>query len=119
MSDNTVTLYGIPNCDTMKKTRKWLAANGVDFVFHDYKKAGIAPSLAERFIAQVPLDTLINKRGTTWRKLPSEQQQNLNSTSAVDIICNNPSIVRRPLIECGSRWLAGYDETQLRTLLAQ
>ncbi len=119
MPDNTAILYGIPNCDTMKKTRKWLDANEVSYEFHDYKKSGIDRTLAQRFIAAVPLETLINKRGTTWRKLPSEQQASLDSTNAVDIICNNPSIVRRPLIEIGSQWLAGYDENQLRTLLAK
>ncbi len=119
MPDKTVILYGIPNCDTMKKTRKWLDANSVDYVFHDYKKLGIDKTLAKRFIAEVPLETLINKRGTTWRKLPSAQQESLDTTTAVDIICNNPSIVRRPLIQNGSQWLAAYDETQLRTLLAK
>lgn len=119
MPNHTPILYGIPNCDTMKKTRKWLDANSVEYRFHDYKKAGIDEALAKHFIAAVELDTLINKRGTTWRTLASVVQEALDATSAVNIICDNPSIVRRPLIQKGEQWLAGYDETQLRTLLAQ
>ncbi|MGJ8689425.1 MAG: ArsC family reductase [Gammaproteobacteria bacterium] len=119
MPNTTPTLYGIPNCDTMKKTRKWLESNSVEYQFHDYKKLGIDEALAKRFIQAIPLDTLINKRGTTWRKLSPDVQNSLDSTSAIKIITENPSIVRRPLIEKDSQWLAGYDETQLRSLLAQ
>lgn len=119
MPDTKPILYGIPNCDTMKKTRKWLESNAVDYQFHDYKKAGLDQALAKRFVQAIPLDTLINKRGTTWRKLSPEVQNSLDSKSAVKIICENPSLVRRPLLEKNGQWLAGYDETQLHSLLAQ
>jgi len=119
MTENTATLFGIANCDTVKKTRKLLDTLGVEYQFHDYKKAGLDTALASTLIANIPLDTLINNRGTTWQKLPSAQQESVDTTTAVDIICNNPSIVRRPLIQSGTQWLAAYDETQLRTLLAK
>ena len=119
MAKHMPILYGIANCDTMKKTRKWLEKNAVEYQFHDYKKAGIDEALAKRFIAAIDLDILINKRGTTWRKLSADEQQSLDTQSAVSIIRDNPSIVRRPLIQKGEQWLAGYDETQFRTLLAQ
>lgn len=117
MTTQTPTLYGIPNCDTVRKTRKWLADNGVDYHFHDYKKQGLDEALAAQFLAALPLETVLNKRGTTWRKLPAEVQESLNATNAAGIISAHPSLVRRPLIKNQQGWFAGYDETQLQSLL--
>ena len=116
MTDNTTTLFGIANCDTVKKTRKFLDALGVVYFFHDYKKAGLDSDVAAALIAAVPLESLINKRGTTWRKLTPEQQHNLSQDSAAELIMANPSVVRRPIIRHSKGWIVGYDEGQLQTL---
>lgn len=116
MAANIVTLYGIANCDTVQKTCKALDALKVSYGFHDYKKAGLDAVLAATFIAAIPLETLVNKRGTTWRKLPAAQQENLTQRSAQALIMANPSLVRRPIIHHSGGWIVGYDETQLRAL---
>jgi len=116
MTDSAVTLYGIANCDTMKKTRKTLDMLKVDYAFHDYKKAGLDTTLAATLIAAIPLETLINKRGTTWRKLTAAQQQSLSQHCAAPLIMANPSLLRRPIIHHCRGWIVGYDEAQLQAL---
>ncbi len=116
MTDNAITLFGIANCDTVKKTRKLLDALSVEHIFHDYKKAGLESDVAATLIAAIPLESLINKRGTTWRKLTLEQQNNLSHDSAAELIMANPSVVRRPIIRHSKGWIVGYDEAQLQAL---
>lgn len=116
MTDNATILYGIANCDTVKKTRKFLDALGVKYSFHDYKKAGLDNDVAATLIAAVPLELLINKRGTTWRKFTPAQQNNLSQDSAAALIMANPSVVRRPIIHHAKGWIIGYDEAQLQAL---
>lgn len=114
--DNTTILYGIANCDTVKKTRKLLDTLGVDYTFYDYNKAGIDAILAKSLLNAIALEKLINKRGTTWRKLTAVQQDNLDQHSAPELIMANPSLVRRPIIRHPKGWIVGYDEAQLRAL---
>jgi arsenate reductase len=116
MTQNAATLYGIANCDTVKKTRKLLDALGVDYAFHDYKKAGLDAALAETLLGAISLEVLINKRGTTWRKLTAAQQDDLDLRRAPQLIMANPSLVRRPIIRHGNDWIVGFDEAQLRAL---
>lgn len=116
MIENAATLYGIANCDTVKKTRNYLDSKGVEYRFHDYKKAGLDNALASTLVTNIPLETLINKRGTTWRKLPAAQQENLTQTSALALIMANPSVVRRPIIRHSKGWIVGYSEAQLSAL---
>lgn len=111
-----ITLYGINNCDTIKKTRKWLETHNVSYEFHDYKKQGIDATLAKRILAALPLETVINKRGTTWRKLASEVQENLNNESAVQLMLAQPSVIRRPLLHGKSGWVAAYNEAEFSLL---
>lgn len=119
MTTPTLTLYGISNCDTMKKTRQWLEAHGLAYEFHDYKKAGLERRLAELFLQALPMEELINKRGTTWRKLPLATQASLSAQNAAELISANPSLVRRPLLHHHSKgWSVGYDESRLQSLLA-
>lgn len=116
MAENPITLYGIANCDTVKKTRKLLDALALNYAFHDYKKAGLDANLAATLLAAIPLESLINKRGTTWRKLSTTQQDNLSLGSAPALIMANTSLVRRPIIQHTKGWIVGYDEAQLRSL---
>lgn len=92
------TLYGIKNCDTMKKTFKWLEAHDVSYDFHDYKKEGVDITIIKQAISEHRWENVINKRGTTWRKLPQDTQENMNNESAVQIAQENPSIIKRPLL---------------------
>ena len=93
-----LTLYGIPNCDTVKKARAWLDERGVAYRFHDYKKAGISKEKLDAWLQQVPWNRLVNRAGTTFRQLPDEQKPT-DVVSAVAAMLANPSVIRRPLLE--------------------
>ena len=95
----TITLYGIPNCDTVKKARVWLAARGVDHAFHDYKKAGADPAQIARWVDAAGWETVLNRAGTTFKKLPEADKADLDSARAVAIMAANPSAIKRPIVE--------------------
>ncbi|MDX1633427.1 MAG: ArsC family reductase [Marinobacter sp.] len=92
-------LYGIKNCDTVKKARKWLDDAGIAYDFHDFKKDGLDPELLARWETAAGWETLLNRRGTTWRKLPDEVRDNIDSLSAHELMLANPSIIKRPVVE--------------------
>lgn len=94
-------LYGIKNCDTVKKARKWLDDNGITYDFHDFKKDGLDDALLTRWENAIGWDALLNRRGTTWRKLPDEVRDTINAQSAHQIMLDNPSIIKRPVVESG------------------
>lgn len=102
-SKQQITLYGIPNCDTVKKARIWLQEHQGDFVFHDFKKAGLDRSTVENWLTQVGLDLLINRKGSTWRTLSDEQKASAtDSEAAIALILASPSLVRRPVLQITS-----------------
>ncbi|MEJ2214431.1 MAG: ArsC family reductase [Gammaproteobacteria bacterium] len=111
-----VTLFGIPNCDTMKKARKWLADQNVEYDFHDYKKAGIDKSTLQQWEKQVGWETLLNRRGMMWRKLSDEQKQTINRDNAIAIMLEIPSIIKRPVLVKDEQILVGFDEKQYQSL---
>ena len=88
-----IKIYGIPNCDAMKKARRWLQANGVEYDFHDYKKLGVPEKKLKTWVKQAGWETILNKRGTTWRKLDDELKHNIDNASAIKIMLDNPSII--------------------------
>lgn len=103
MSDTTshkaFTLYGIKNCDTIKKARRWLENQEIPYQFHDYRVDGLSPELLQTFIEQVGWEPLLNTRGTTWRKLSDEQKNAINNTEAAQaLMLEQPSIIKRPLL---------------------
>ena len=112
-----ITIYGIHNCDTIKKTLNWLQQHKLEFEFHDYRKQGIPAALINEFLNQFELDSLVNRRGTTWRKLPDSIKNNLNQELAIDLMSSQPAIIKRPIINCGERWLIGFDREVLESLL--
>lgn len=93
-----VAIYGIKACDTMKKAFTWLTDNGIDYEFHDYKKQGIEASKLNDWLESTPWDQLINKRGTTWRKLADEDKENVDNDKAVELCLANQSLIKRPLL---------------------
>ena len=94
-----ITLYGIKNCDTMKKAFKWLDQQGVDYQFHDYKKQGLDPALAQGWLEELGFEALLNKRGTTWRKLDEDSKAAMDDSRAQQTMLDNPSIIKRPLLD--------------------
>ncbi len=103
-----VTIYGIKNCDTMKKARAWLEANGVAHAFHDYKAAGIDPAKLKAWAEEVGWETLINRSGTTFRKLPEDQKQGLTEARAIALMLAQPGMIKRPVLEGHGALLVGF-----------
>lgn len=107
---NKTTLYGIANCDTIRAARAWLAANRIDYVFHDFKKAGLDEARVEQWLEQIKWPSLLNRSGTTWRKLTEARKATIDSAQTAKILmCEQPSIVKRPVLECEARLLVGFD----------
>lgn len=104
----TITIYGIKACDTMKKARTWLDTHGVKYAFHDYKTAGIDAASLERWSKQVGWETLLNRSGTTFRKLPDDQKDDLNERKAIALMLAQPSMIKRPVLDLGKRILVGF-----------
>ena len=101
-------LYGIRNCDTMKKAWTWLDDHGVAYDFHDYKKAGIDRATLEGWVRQVGWETLLNRSGTTFRKLPDADRQGIDATKAVELMLAQPSMIKRPVLDQGGRLTVGF-----------
>jgi arsenate reductase len=99
---NSVTIYGIKNCDTMKKARAWLDHHGVAYAFHDYKAKGIERARLEHWAREVGWETLLNRSGTTFRKLPEADKEGLSEKSAVALMLAQPSIIKRPVLDLGN-----------------
>ncbi len=104
----SITLYGIPNCDTVKKARTWLDSHGVDYAFHDYKKAGIDRASLERWVAERGWETVLNRAGTTFRKLPDADREGLDAAKAIDLMLAQPSMIKRPVADLGDRRIVGF-----------
>jgi Spx/MgsR family transcriptional regulator len=95
-----ITLFGIPNCDTVKKTRAWLTAQGLDYQFHDFKKQGVPPERLDAWMAAVGWEKLLNRKGTSWRKLdPATQATAVDAESAAKLLILNASLIKRPVVE--------------------
>jgi arsenate reductase (glutaredoxin) len=104
----TITVYGIPNCDTVKKARNWLDAKGVAYAFHDYKKAGADTGKLERWVATAGWEKVLNRAGTTFRKLPEADKAGLDAAKAVWLMAANPSCIKRPVVEHPGGLLVGF-----------
>lgn len=113
----TITLYGIPNCDTVKKARTWLADNGHEFAFHDFKKQGLERAQVESWLAQLDWETLVNRKGTTWRNLPDERKaQIIDKASACELMLENPSVIKRPVLQGAGPLNVGFSADQYRAI---
>jgi arsenate reductase len=103
----TATMYGIPNCDTVKKARVWLDQNGVAFVFHDYKKAGIDEASLRTWVGEHGWNVVLNRAGTTFRALPDADKVDIDDDKAIRLMLANPSMIKRPVLDLGDRRLVG------------
>jgi arsenate reductase len=113
---NPATLYGIPNCDTMKKARAWLESHGIEYRFHDYKKAGISRETLAAWAKVVGWETLLNRAGTTFRKLPGEARENLDERKALALMLDQPSMIKRPVFQQGRTLLVGFSPEKYSAL---
>jgi len=103
-----ITIYGIKNCDTMKKARVWLDEHGVDYVFHDYKAEGIDKASLERWAKEVGWEVLLNRAGTTFRKLPDAQREGVTEKKAIALMLDQPSMIKRPVLDVGGKLIVGF-----------
>lgn len=112
----TVTVYGIRNCDTMKKAFTWLDKNKVAYTFHDYKISGADEAVLKKAIAEHGWENVINRKGTTWRALPEKTRETMTEKTAIKAALGNPSLVKRPLVMHKKGVLLGFDEAEFSTL---
>lgn len=103
-----ITIYGIKSCDTMKKARTWLDEHGAAYAFHDYKAEGIDKASLERWAGQVGWEILLNRAGTTFRKLPEAARENLNERKAIALMLEQPSMIKRPVLDVGGKLTVGF-----------
>jgi arsenate reductase len=103
-----VTIYGIKNCDTMKKARAWLDKKGVAYDFHDYKTVGIERAQLEKWAGKVGWEPLLNRAGTTFRKLPDKDKEGLTAGKAMALMVAQPSMIKRPVLDAGGKLLVGF-----------
>jgi Spx/MgsR family transcriptional regulator len=111
----SVDFYGISNCDTVKRARAWLEANGIAYTFHDYKKEGADPAKLRAWIAAKGWETVLNRRGTAFRKLDPAQTADLDADKAVTVMVANPSTIKRPVVEHPGGLLVGFDPAEWET----
>ena len=104
----SLTLYGIPNCDTMKKARTWLDRAGIAYAFHDYRKAGVTGALLQDWCREVGWETLLNRSGTTFRKLPEADKVGLDEARAIALMVAQPGMIKRPVLEGAGALLVGF-----------
>ncbi len=105
---DTITIYGIRNCDTMKKARAWLDGRGIAYEFHDYKTAGIGRGQLEAWAREVGWEMLLNRAGTTFRALPEKEKDGLTEKKAIALMMVQPSMIKRPVLDIGGKLLVGF-----------
>lgn len=106
-----ITLYGIPNCDQIKKARAWLVNHDQPYVFHDFKKAGVTHDLIQSWLAAVQWETLVNRKGTTWRALSEPQKLAIvDAASATELMLTSPSVIKRPVLSSARRIYVGFSD---------
>jgi len=112
-------LYGIRNCDTVKKARRWLDAAGVDYRFHDLRADGLQREMLERWNRALGWELLLNRRGTTWRKLPEAVQAGIDEARALDLMMEQPALIKRPVVEHREGFMVGFREAEYAAMFQQ
>lgn len=113
-----ITLYGIKNCDTVKKARKWLDAHQIDYRFHDFRTDGLDAKALETWVKELGWDVLVNRRGTTWRQLDASLRDSIDEASALKLMEENPTLIKRPVLDLGDRRVVGFSEKTYTDLFA-
>lgn len=115
----TATLYGIKNCDTVRRARKWLEERDIDYRFHDFRGDGLDRQLLQHWMEKLGWEALINKRSATWKTLSATQREQLTTATAVTTLLTHPTLIKRPVLVTGEEMLVGFDEKQYQTLFTQ
>lgn len=113
-----LTVYGIKNCDTCRKALKWLTAEGIDHTFHDFRVDGLDPANVSRWADAVGWEKLLNRRGTTWRKLPESDKDGVDASKAETLMAGNPTLIKRPVFETGDQVMVGFGDAEQDALKA-
>ncbi len=117
---DSITLFGITNCDQVRKARAWLKTQGVAYQFHDYRVAGVTHEMLSQWCKTLPWDSLLNKRGTTWRIMPVERRQTaVDQASAIALMLAEPTLIKRPVVTIGKTVLLGFNEAVWQNKLMQ
>lgn len=114
-----VVLYGIKNCDTVKKARKWLDNCGIDYEFHDFRSDGLSEEKVEQWLEDLGWETLVNKRSTTWKQLDTVSRDTMNRGSAKEAIMAHPTLIKRPLLDTGHSLFTGFSATNYDKIFTQ
>lgn len=112
----SITMFGIPNCDTIKKAKKWLEANNIEYTFHDYRKNGISEQLVREFCQQLGWEQVVNKRGTTYRQLSQEQKDSLNEENAIALLVEHSAMIKRPILDVDGQQHIGFKAEQYQQI---
>jgi Spx/MgsR family transcriptional regulator len=112
-----VTLYGISNCNTVKKAKDWLQENNIDYQFHDFRKQGLTADLLESFEATLGWEVLLNKQSTSWRKLNGEQKSNISKQTALQYMLETPTLIKRPVLDTGKKMIVGFKAENYQQVL--
>lgn len=104
----SVTMYGIKNCDTVKKARSWLDGHGVAYAFHDYKASGVEKTQLRAWVSELGWNVVLNRAGTTFRALPDADKQDIDAGKAIELMLANPSMIKRPILDLGDRRIVGF-----------
>lgn len=113
-----IKLFGIPNCDTIKKAKKWLEQNNIEYTFHDYRKDGVDSEMVNNFCQQLDWQQVLNKRGTTYRQLDDATKENLNAESAVALLVEQPAMIKRPILEKDGELHLGFKADQYQSIFS-
>lgn len=115
-----ITLYGIKNCDTVKKARKWFDEKEIDYQFHDFRQDGLQASQVESWMTHLDWQTLVNKRSTTWRNLDDDTKNDLSADNVVSLLVENPTLIKRPVLEkSGTALLVGFNQQQYNEQISE
>ena len=113
-----VTLYGISSCDTIRKAKTWLKNQQIEFEFHDYRKQGLEQKLLESMISVLGWEAMLNRRGTTWRALPDTVKEQIDQSSAMRVMLDNPAIIKRPLLATANQLHLGFSDRQYQEIFS-
>jgi arsenate reductase len=114
-----ITLYGIPNCDTVKKARKWLEMQHLDYQFHDFRKDGVDSTLVAPWLQQVDSTVLLNRRSTTWKQLSDADKSVTTDDQLISLLVANPTLIKRPVIDCNGAIIVGFTPDRLNIFLTE
>ncbi|MFH4859234.1 ArsC family reductase [Vibrio diabolicus] len=112
----SITMFGIPNCDTIKKAKKWLEAEDIAYNFHDYRKQGVDVAMVSEFCRALGWEQVLNKRGTTYRQLTQEQKDTLNEENAIALLVENPAMIKRPILKVNDQLHIGFKADQYASI---